>query len=42
MNKEEVLIKNWRTNSFQKKEAEKFYQWLDEYINSVYQKEFGI
>ncbi|MBU0473064.1 MAG: hypothetical protein KKF62_02745 [Bacteroidetes bacterium] len=42
MDKAQTLIKNWRTNSFQQKEAEEYYKWLDEYINSVYQKEFGI
>ncbi|KAF0142720.1 MAG: hypothetical protein FD122_320 [Stygiobacter sp.] len=36
------LVTKWTTNSFQQKEAEEFYQWLDEYVNSVYQNEFGI
>ncbi|MCF8239836.1 MAG: hypothetical protein K9J16_00515 [Melioribacteraceae bacterium] len=42
IDKAQTLIKNWTTNSFQKEEAAEYYQWLDEYINSVYQKEFGI
>lgn len=42
MDKEAALIKSWRTNSFQQKEAIEFYKWLDEYVSSVYQKEFGI
>lgn len=42
LDKAQNLIKNWSTNSFQQKEAEEFYRWLDEYIISVYQNEFGI
>lgn len=42
IDKEAALIKSWRSNSFQQKEAIEFYKWLDEYVSSVYQKEFGI
>lgn len=36
------LIEDWRKNKFNKEEAKKFYNWLDEYVNSVYMNEFGI
>lgn len=42
IDKAKELISKWTANSFQQKEATEFYEWLDEYVNSVYQKEFGI
>jgi hypothetical protein len=42
IDKAQALVKRWAANSFQKEEAEDYYRWLDDYINSVYQKEFGI
>lgn len=42
IDKAQGLIKNWTANSFQRKEVEEYYKWLDEYIHSVYKKEFGI
>lgn len=42
IDKAHALLRSWRTNSFQQKEAEEYYKWLDEYINSVYMDEFGI
>ena len=40
--KTKEIIAGWKKDSFKKTDAEKFYIWLDEYINSVYKKEFGI
>lgn len=42
IDKAHALLKSWRTNSFQQKEAEEYYKWLDGYVNSVYMDEFGI
>lgn len=43
IDKAHALMENWwKTNSFQQKEAEEYYKWLDKYISTVYQKEFGI
>lgn len=42
IDKAQALVKKWSANSFQQKEAEEYYRWLDDYIISVYKKEFGI